>query len=156
MSKKKKIILSILAGIVVILCVGVWTYFPLISLLFQIPNNAKELTSEGLYESAKEMIDNKKDMLEDPEVVETLNSLSQDLDQANSSIESEEEKKVIALVRQSIDEAVNGNDEYKQSIDEAADLYQSMPSEEQEELRKNILKSVSMKELAELSKKINE
>ena len=97
-------------------------------------------------------IDSFKKAMEQPEVIETLVSLSKQLDDENISLQSNNQKEMIALVQQSLTAYINQEDSYKQDLSKAVDIYSKMTTDEQRQIKSTILSNVKVSELLFLKK----
>lgn len=90
--------------------------------------------------------------MEKPEVKETLMSLSEQLDDVNMSLQSDNQKEMVSLVQQSLNAYMNHEDSYKEDISKALNIYHKLTMEEQKQVQSTILTNVSVSELLFLKK----
>lgn len=110
-------------------------------------------SNQGQNELTKDKkLDSLKKAMEQPEAIETLVSLSEQLDDVNISLQSNNQKEMVSLVQRSLTAYINQEESYKQDISKAVDIYNKMTTDEQRQIKNIILSNVKVSELLFLKK----
>lgn len=92
-------------------------------------------------------LDSIKKVMEDPKVVETLASVAGDLDNVQLALEDENEKQMVLLAQKSLQEYMNEEESYKETLSEALAVYKKLNAEEKNRIMTSIMANVSWGEM---------
>ena len=115
------------------------------------PENTVEM--DGIQNHlGEDEVDSTAKMIEEPEVIEALVSVSEQLDDVNISLQDDNQKEMISLVQNSLTAYMNQDDSYKQDLSKAVDIYNTLTTKEKTQVQNTLLSNVSISELLLLKK----